>query len=379
MTSYYVFETLTGKQVSEFSPSKAEWTLGTNDPDSVSVTLNLNDPATKAQDWRNLGTPWKHSLAVEEHGRFIGGPIMPYDWDEDKADLKLTARGPKVIFDRIPILPVSAMTGSLVGPDGLPNLAYDTNLSLWDYGTFGKKIVQQAMTWPATGLPIAFHPDRLDPFTRTVKNYSAIALKSVGSALDDLCGLENGPDIRFQLTRNGPDAFQWVYESGSRESPRLQGPNAFTWELNADEATGSGLAVGSDPSGMASISWGVAGRSDDKVLLSRVIDTRLIDSGYPLLHIVDSSHSSIEFQSTLDSLVTENLRTAGRPAEFWSFKARLSASPYLYEYNTGDLVTIVVQDSKFQPVGQFTRRIAAMSGDEKGDWVKITCGEVYGG
>ncbi|MFZ4894631.1 hypothetical protein ACL9RL_09290 [Plantibacter sp. Mn2098] len=376
MTRYYVFETLTGNQVAEFTPSKASWSLATNTPDTVDVTLDLNDPATLAQDWRNLGTPWKHSIAVEEHGRFIGGPIMPYDWDEDKADLKLTARGPKVILDRNLVLPVSAVTGSLVGADGLPNPAYDTNLSGTDYGTFGKKLVLQAMQWPGLGLPIVFHDDRPDSY---VKNYTGIALKTVGAALDDLCGLDGGPDIRFQLTRNGPDGFQWVYESGTRAQPRLQGQIAHTWELNADEATGSGLSVGSDPTGMASISWATAGRSDDRVLLSRVIDTRLIDSGYPLLQVVDSSHSSISEQPSLDSVATENLRTAGRPAEFWSFKARLAASPFLNEYNTGDLITIVVQNSKYQSVGQFTRRIAAISGDEKGMWAKITCGEVYGG
>lgn len=376
MTRYYVFETLSGAQVAEFTPASASWNLTANTADSVDVTLNLRDSVTAAQDWRNLGTPWKHSIAVEEHGRFIGGPIMPHDLDGDKLTLKLSARGPKVIMDRNPILPVSALTGSLVGSDGLPDPAFDTTITGFDFGTIGKKLVQQMMLWPGLNLPIVFHADR--PADRT-KTYPAISFKTVGSALDDLNGLENGPDIRFQLRRRGTDAFEWVYESGSEGSPRLQGPTKHTWELGADEAAGSGLSVSLDPSLMASISWATAGRSADTVLLSRFVDMKLIGAGYPLLQLVDSSHSSIEIQGTLNDLASENLRTAGRPAEFWSFKAKLSASPYLNEYNPGDLVDLVVPAGQYLPPGTYMRRIASLSGDEKGDWVKITCGEFYDG
>lgn len=376
MTRYYVFETLSGNQVAEFTPMTASWSLTANTADSVDVELNLRDAETARQDWRNLGTPWKHSIAVEEHGRFIGGPIMPHDLDGDKLTLKLTGRGPKVVMDRNPVLPLSALTGALVGADGLPNPVFDTTVVGWDFGTIGKRLVSQMMAWPGLGLPIVFHADRA---AGREKTYPAISFKSVGSALDDLTGLENGPDIRFQLRRRGTDGFEWVYESGSETAPRLQGVTTHTWELGADEAAGSGLSVSLDPSLMASISWATAGRSADTVLLSRFVDMKLVDAGYPLLQLVDSSHSSIEQQSTLNELAGENLRTAGRPAEFWSFKARLSSSPFLNEYNTGDLINLVVPPGQYLPPGTYTRRIASLSGDEKGDWVKITCGEFYDG
>lgn len=376
MTSYFVFETLTGKILTEFEPEQASWSIRANEAETVSVTLDLSDPVNRALDWRNLATPWKHAIAIEEHGRYLGGPILPHDWDEDDHRLKLNVRGIRVLLGRRTILPVAALTTSLVKPGGEPDTALDTTIRDVDLGTVGIRLIRQAMSWPGFALPIDFHPERAGGITRT---YAAVDLTRVDAALSDLSDEENGPDIRLQLRRGSVRDFEWVYESGTAAEPRLQSPSVHTWELQADEAAGSGVSVTTDPTEMASISWATAGRSSDRVLVSRVYDTRLVDAGFPLMEAVDSSNSSVSEQTVLDGLAAERARTSLKPSEFWSFRVRLDASPFLSEYHVGDLVRVVVRNSDYVPVGEFTRRIAGLSGDEQGDWVKVTCGEVYDG
>jgi hypothetical protein len=376
MTSYYVFETLTGKILTEFEPEQASWSMRANEAETVSVTLDLSDPANRALDWRNLATPWKHCIAIEEHGRFLGGPILPHDWDEDDHRLKLSVRGIRVLLGRRTVLPARALTASLVTPAGIPDTSLDTTISGVDLGTVGKRLIQQAMSWPGFELPIVFHEDRPGSITRS---YAAVDLSKVDAALADLSDEENGPDIRLQLRRGDKRDLEWVYESGTAAEPRLQSPSVHTWELQADEAAGSGVSVTTDPTEMASISWATAGRSSDRVLVSRYFDRRLVDAGFPLMEAVDSSNSSVSEQTVLDGLAAERARTSLKPSEFWSFRVRLDASPFLIEYNVGDLVRVVVRNSDYVPVGEFTRRIAGLSGDEQGDWIKVTCGEVYDG
>ena len=89
----YVFETRGGALLAEVEPVQVSWGVQANTADDVSVTVDLNSTVEGSRDWRNLGTPWKHSLAVDVGGRVYGGPIMPHDFGEDDGRLTLAARG----------------------------------------------------------------------------------------------------------------------------------------------------------------------------------------------------------------------------------------------------------------------------------------------
>jgi hypothetical protein len=375
VTSWFIFDTLSGRTLQEFTPQSGTWSERGNEAEQISVTIPLSDPDLAGMDWRNLATEWKSSIAVEEHGRFYGGPILPHDWANNKLELNLTARGIWTYFDHRHVLPSSAATQSLVLSSGMPNTALDTNLSGLDLGTIVKRLVQRACAWSGAALPIIYMPDRAG--TRG-KTYAALDFKKVGSAITDITNLVGGPDVRFRLVRDGL-YFSWMLETGTENEPRLQSPSIFDWDFGAEDLAADELTVKTDPSYMADIAWATGGRNADVSLVSRASTTKLRAAGYPLLETLDSSHSDVVEQETLNSYTAETLRTAYVPANFWAIKVKADASPYLYEYAVGDLARVHVEGSPYLPDGTYPRRIAALSGDEQGEWITVTFGEVYDG
>lgn len=375
VVSAFVFETRGGALLQEFEPVDLSWDESANQAETIDVTIDLNGAVEAGRDWRNLGTPWKHSIAVDVNGKVLGGPIMPHDFDDAGGRLKLTARGLRVLFAHRSILPLAALTQSLTLPSGLPDTTLDSTWSGFDLGTIAKKIGVQACTWPGwTDIPIVWPDDRVGSNERT---YPAIERKNVDDAWSDLSDVQNGPDIRFRLERNGPDAFRWVFETGTQEQPRLEGPDVFGWEVGQ----ASGLSVKTNPTRMGSVAWSQGGRADDTTLVRMMYDPQLIDRGVPLLELETGASSNVVLAETLDAWNAETLRTAAKPWEFWSFKVPADAKPLPFEYGPGCLVDVIVTEDApvaggYVPPGLYRRRIASMSGDLS-DWITITCGEVY--
>lgn len=395
VTRFTVFQTRGGQIVDEIEPSEFDWEEQSNTPETVKMTF-----VERVADWFNLFTPWKHSIAVEIGGRCLGGPIIPSDLDGDKNTLQVTARGLRYMLDRVPILPAIALTRELA-PGGVPDPTLDTTISGVDLGTIGKKLIQQARTWPGwSDIPIRFHADRPGSRSRT---YAAVDRKRVEDALGDLESVQNGPDIRLRLERTGPDSFGWVYESGTEEQPRLQGQLPIGWE--PDDLTG--LGIQRDPSRMGSISWTQGGRSDDTTLIRMRYDPYLVERGFPLLHLESGGSSSISDPATADSWNVETLRTARSPWEFWRFAVSADQEPYPYEYGCGDLADLYLSPAiryragllsgedtlsgpgvlsgpfseetvpSYLQARTYTRRIVGISGSSGSDRITITCGEAY--
>lgn len=371
----FVFETRGGRELTEFGPKDLDWSENANQAETVNATISLRAVAEARRDWRNLGTPWKHSIALDVHGRILGGPIMPHEFNGDTGELKITARGIRVALARRSILPLTAMTTPLVLPNGDPDTSLDSTWSGVDLGTIAKRIGQQAFAWPGwDDIPVTWPDDR--PGTRQ-KTYPAIERKKVDDAWGDLSDLENGPDIRLRLARDGADRFRWYFESGTEAQPRLQGDDVFDWEIGK----GSGIQVKTNPTRMGSMSWSQGGRTADTTLVRMQYEPMLVDAGFPLLELEsDASANTVEVD-TLDAWNAETLRTAAKPWEFWSFTVRADQSPRPHEYGPGSLINVhVTKDTPvtggYIPPGIYPRRVAGLSGGA-GDTITITCGEVY--
>lgn len=371
----YVFETRGGALLQEVEPLDLQWDENANQAETVTPTFDLSSVTEGSRDWRNLGTPWKHSIAVDVNGRLLGGPIMPHDFDDDGGSLSLTARGLRVAFARRSILPVAALSQSLTLPNGEPDTSLDSTWSGFDLGTIAKKIGVQACEWPGWGdIPIVWPDDRAGTHERT---YAALDLKKVDDAWSDLSDVQNGPDIRLGLEWDGADRFRWRFVTGTEEQPRLQGSDVFAFEVGQ----GSGLTVRTNPTRMGSVAWSQGGRTNDTSLMRMLYDPLLVNSGFPLLELESEASSTTVEVSTLDAWNVETLRTASKPWEFWSFKIRSDVSPYPYEYGPGSLVDVIVTEDTptaggYVASGTYRRRIAGLSGGLD-DWITITCGENY--
>jgi hypothetical protein len=375
MPKYLLFETMTGLIVDEFEPVEGPADVTVNTPETVDVTINLAVEVEAARDWRNLGQAWKMSIAYEHDGKLLGGPIMPHDFDDDAETLKLTARGILTWFDHLFVLPPAAETQPLVDGQQKPIPGMNTNLSGLEYGTIVKRLIQQACSWPGAGIPVAYPADRAGTRERA---YEALDFKTVFSAIEDITQVIGGPDVRMPLRRRDDRFVEWVLETGTDAQPRLQADVVHSFNATADEPSARGLKVTTDPSNMADIAWATAGRNEDTALVARARSTVLRDAGVPLLMVLDSSHSDVSVQSTLNGYASEALRTAYLEAQFWTFEVNL-ALVRLGDISEGDICELKVADHGYIPAGTYKRRIAALKVDRLGEWATVTCGEVYDG
>lgn len=374
MTAWYVFETLTGRILHEFTPVSGRWTARLNEPETLDVSVSLEDQTRDGIVWRELAAPWKHSLLMEVDGRLLGGPIQPHSLKPGQP-LGLTARGLRSLFARRTVLPPAAATTPLVRADGTAEPALDTVLGGLDLGSIGRALVAQACAWPGFGLPLDLEPSRAGSESR---RYIGAELTTVEAALTDLSAAEAGPDFEFRLEWAGDSAVRWRMLSGSAERPELASPDVFTWDLAAADTSGDDLAVSVNPARLGSLSWVTGRGAGSSLLAARAFDPTLVDAGTPLLELVGSARASGADQTTVDRAAAEALRLGARPAEFWSFAAALDGSPRLNEYRPGDHCVLQVSSDPYIPEGSYRRRILELSGDIASDWVEATCGPAYG-
>lgn len=370
-----IFETRGGALITDFEPKALTTSETANEAETVKPTISLKAKSEAARDWRSLLTPWKHSIAINLHGRWVGGPILPHDFDDKEGEVQVTARGLRVAAAHRSVLPLAALTRDLILPNGDPDTTLDSTWTGLDLGTIAKRIGQQMCAWPGwTDIPITWPADRAGTHEKT---YLAVDRKKVDDAWTDLSNLQNGPDIRLRLAADGPDRFRWYFETGTQEQPRLQGVDVFPWEVGR----GSGIRVHTDPYRMGSLAWSQGGRTSDTTIIRKMYDPLLVDAGFPLLELESDVSSNASDVATHDAGNAETLRTAAKPWEFWSFDVRANEPPYPYEYGPGSLIDVIVTKDTpvrggFIPPGTYRRRIAGLDGG-LGNTLTITCGEVY--
>jgi hypothetical protein len=158
---------------------------------------------------------------------------------------------------------------------------------------------------------------------------------------------------------------------GSEANPRI-GSDAGSWHLGEGSPI-TGLKVKDAIAAGASAGWMTAGKQAGAALISRVLNPAPLAAGYPPLDLVDTSHSDVSVQATLDAYNTENMRDAGTATRDLSFTVRADATPALGSYRPGDTMMIDIPDGHPWLTTSIPIRITSISGDEAGLDVKIGC------
>lgn len=375
LARHVLFNLRDGLIVDDFEPVSASWSVGINEAEDIKVTIDLNDPREVGRNWRNIVDASKSGIAVEQNGRWYGGQILPKDWDEDDQSLTVTAKGILSWLGVMFVGPPAAETAVIINPTTkLANAALNTTYSGVDLGTIIKKLVQQACSWSGAGIPIMYQADRAGTATRT---YEFLDFKTVASAITDISEVIGGPEFRFELRQTDETHLGWLLVTGTEAAPLLQSSTVHTWDSAALIPSATGVSESSDPSEMADISFATGGRTDDTAMVARAVSTKLRDAGFLLRMKLDSTHSDVKIQATLNGYAAEGLRTGSKEIKFRKFSAKADLAPFLNEYYPGDLCTVNVEGSGYLPAGAPVRRIAKISGDESGEFIEITLGEVY--
>jgi len=392
-----VGEVRTGRRIATIPVSGASWSVAHRGTGDISVDIPLNAAEFKVLE-RTLSTdlfsdifsdtfggpdavrptwhvgqglrpefltsvePARTFMAVLEGDNVIcAGPIWAHDFDISTGSLKVKASGSIAsIFDHRIVMAVIAGTAWAQWA-----VTY-TGLSL---GTIAKRLIELLMTHTGGTLPIVLPDDETaaadELHTRTYKGFE---MATVQSRLDQLMGVINGPDIRFdpRLTADRM-GIEWVMKTGTEEQPLLfQSDADHVWDSRVPRGGVSGLSVHRDGGGLASRSWATGSGMDTALLMARADYTTLTDGGFPLLE-VSESRSSVEVQSTLDGWASGNLTNAAAPWMTWSASVRADMSPLLGSYRTGDFAKVWVGDHPYLnlllPAGFHRTRIMNISGD----------------
>lgn len=385
MTEVFIGDLRTGRRLLPLPITKGRWATELNGAGDLSCTVRLDAADAQGLDLSSAATPGMAFLAWEENDAIQeAGPIWAHTYDKDAATLTLTAKGMWSYFDHRVLLPVAAAYSPFFIPDPedatkfVPNPALDTNLAQLSLGTIAKRLVQQARAWTGGNVPIVFQDDEAGTSER---NYEAVDLNIIGDLLGNITGLEDGPDIDF-TPRRTPDrlGIEWVMRTGTTANRRIGvTDNPHRWDYSVPEPSIRGFVSTVSGSRMTSRTWLTGGRSADKPLLVSGANSYLTDNGFPLLELVDTSHSSVVETPTLQSYGNESVRTGIKPTQFWSFDVQGDVAPKVGEYRVGDTCRLVMGGDWMIPDGTYDRRIVRLSGDERADWIGVTTGEVFGG
>jgi hypothetical protein len=384
VTRWLIGDLRTGRKLLDLNVlGSSRWSTEVNGAGGITADITLRDPDMQALELRNAATVGKAFIAVVDNGVIhpCSGPIWDHDYDDDTGKLTITGGGMWSYFDHRVLLPVMAASTAFMIPDPadprktIPNPALDTNYAGLDLGTIAKKLVQQAQTHTGGNVPVILPADRAGIHER---KYLGTDLSLIGDELDNLVNLENGPDIEF-TPRFTADMLgvEWVLRTGTEDQPQLFSESVHVWDYSVPQPSMRKLKVKKTGNRMAGRAFATGGRSANTALFARFTNTVMTNSGYPLLETVDSSHSTVVKQSTLDKYAKEIARTGSKPIEFWSFDVQADQSPFVGEYRAGDYCLVKMARNPYLPDGVYRRRIMALSGDGYGKWVGVTSGEVY--
>lgn len=407
MRSILVGEVRTGRRITQIPVSGASWSVEHRGPGSISVDIPLaaadfaalerqfvgglypgdaiwpspeTYPVSASPVWRPGDglrpellaalEPVRCFLAVVEGDTVLeAGPIWTWDFDYSTSVLTVTAKGLWSLFDHRLVI------GDIASAWAEWAVTY-SNLSL---ATIAKRVVQLTEAHSGGELPIVLPADEASTHERTYFGYD---MATVRQRIEDLMGVEGGPDIAFRprLTEDR-QGIEWVMLAGTAAQPMLS-QVGDDWQFDAVAPRGSigGLSVSRDASRQANRSYVTGSGMETALLVSRrepanIGATDLRDVGFPLLENVEA-RSTVELTATLRSWADANLRSALRPWQSWRLEVRADGSPPLGAYWPGDWARVWVDRSHpllglLLPQGYHRARVLSISGD-LGDTVSVS-------
>lgn len=397
MTTYSIGNLITGRELVEVNVLQGPWSDNLGQAETISVTLDMQDPDNQALGLRSAASPAQSFLAVEENGSCVAaGPIWTRGYSRATRQLTLAAAGMGSYFDHRLILPTLARTlsvGSWTIPDPsdatqtIANPALSTALAGVSPGQICKLLVQQARLWTGGNVPIVFQVDEAGTSAQT---YLGTDFKPIWEAINDIMNDVNGVEVNFfpRRTSDGK-GFEWLLETGTLAQPLITSSSVLEWDVTVAESPVTDLTTNEDATKLGSIAWATGGAQSNDVLVSRAYDPTLINQQYPLMDLLDTSHPDVVLQSTLDGHTMAAILAGNSPSETWSFKVKAYAidsdgnksGPWVGDYAVGDFLTLRIDvwdpdtgiGDPYLPGDDYTMRIIGIAGDEKGEDITITC------
>lgn len=384
---YILADFLTGSTITELPVKEdATWALALNKADALSCSIDFRDEGVRALDPRSITEPEKTVvLAVTDDDIVLAwGVIDPKRSgnDSDK-ELALNASGAWAYWDRC-LIGTSAMRTTPFIVNNAPNTTLDRTFSSLDLATIGKRLMQDRLGWPGATMPFTFFADRSG--SRSM-SYSVAELKTIGSGLTDLNQRDNGPDFDFTATLNSNGlGYSFPVRAGTEANPFL-GSFVGSWSTAGEASPISDLTWDDDFADFATAAWmksqGTSASGKQVTLGARVLNDALrIGGGYPPIDYVETAHTDVNDQGTLNDYAAEASVYASRYQRSFSFSVNsyfpdgTAVTPKLGQYRPGDYVDLDFDTHWYFGTTTMRVRITGVSGDVAGNSVKVSAQQV---
>lgn len=367
----FIGDLRTGKITTRFPAASATWQQVLNAPGTLGATLNIGANEFAALDIYHAAAPAKAYLAIQYDQTILAaGPIWGHQYSRSAGTLTLSAAGMWSLFDHRLVMPVLAQPVA-IGAAQAAVTSYPTsqNKSL---GDIAAALVAQAQAHVGGSVPIVA-PAAQGTTPGNTRTYYGYDLATYGQRLTELTGVINGPEIRFQprIKATDPTSIEWALQVGSPAQPLLvQGGSDWYFDASVPQSMVSDISVDISGAAMGTRAWIVGSGSQAGVMLSEQDSTTLTSVGYPLLEVVDRSHTNDSNQSDLDGYAAQLLAQTARPATVIKVKVRNdgaplngSGGPTLGSYTAGDYVQLVIGADPYLPAGVRRARILQIDGD----------------
>lgn len=344
----------TGAIIEEYLVDDMTWSRPLNDAGTANGTLNLEDPDVRDTRPRYTTAPARTFWMIEWNETPVwGGIVWTHQYTRTPSRrLKLGAAGLWSLLDHRKAVAALTYTDA---PHNTADLAW-SGISL---GTQAKRLVQAALAHVGGELPIVL-PD--DAPGSSVRNYPAYNLPWIGDLLSNLTAVEDGPDLEFTIERD-PARESYVRWRMRVGNPLLeQRGDYWRFDDTVPDSPVTELAVKTDGSKMGTRAW-VPGEGQERdMLLGLQEDPELVDAGYPLLEVEDTTHKTTSDPLTLDAHAWDLVARRSRPTEQWDVSVAADApDASLGQYAPGDAALLTVEGDGYIPDGEHPVRIIGLS------------------
>jgi hypothetical protein len=368
----YLADTITGRIAYELPYAQLTWASKLNNIGTLSASVvvahvydALNDQDER--DPRNLFRQFlsngalRYSLVLTYGNTVVwAGPYTPTSVPGGAPIITLGGSDFGALLQRRLLVgpnPPSVESDVTIGPFSKPYLALELVRQATNPGGGGGG--PWSLPWTCSDLP-----ERAGTESRTYPGYD---LWTVWDALSLLSQERDGPDFRFDPSlRQGDDGnyLSWNMVIGR---PILATPHEWGWDAPATAT----VAWETNVSNFATHYYGAGSGQDRGKLMASASSDELLESGFPVIQITDTMHTSVIVQEELQALIDGDLATYSKPSNRWTLTVQASQVPLLGSYRAGDTVMIRVEQHPVIPDGVYHRRITSMNGDAD-DLVTIT-------
>lgn len=356
----HAYDITSGTHLTSLPYTSCRWGDGLNAAGSMNVTIDYSTTSARL-NLCDLLRCWKVIIAIQRGDQVLhAGPLTSYSWNAETRSLSLDCGGGLTLLSKRLVLPRGLKDtwrdGAILVDEQHPSGELALTLT-GSYPDIVRGLVDETIQYGP--LPITLPPIQGGDHTRT---YYAWDLAIVADRFNDITGLENGPEIRFD--------------------PRIEPAGNLTFDLVADPEPAhhrwNAMVPGSrvilskldgDGADMTCQAWAVGGKDDDRTLMCRRTTTIPTDVGCMFLQSKDTEHTTVSELRTLQEHALADLARGAWPVETYTVKIGEE-----HDVRVGDTADLTVDDDHLG-TRTIPLKITDVDGDSSSDWLTIQAQE----